>query len=65
MRDGSRREINSPAGRPDMYYELFDFIGQIKGVLEPRFNTYTYETLGITDKARGLMNIDFNKNNRR
>ena len=59
LRDGYRREVNSTGGKPDMYYELFDFIGLINGRKAPEFNAYTLDVLEIMDKARGLMDIDF------
>jgi predicted dehydrogenase len=59
-RGGGERKIYAAGEKPNMYYELFDFIKQINGHAMPRFNSYTLETLKVMDKARALMDIDFN-----
>ncbi len=59
LRSGERTELDFFSDKPDMYYEIEDFIKQINGEKMPQFNSYTLTTLKIMDEARDIMNIKF------
>ncbi len=59
LRDGTKEVYETLGGKPVMYYELYDFIKQIKGEAMPRFNKLSLLEAQIMESARGQMGIDF------
>ena len=60
-RNGERKEYETLAGKPVMYYEVKDFISQIKGAKMPRFNELSLMEAELMEKSREQMGIDFVK----
>lgn len=60
-RNGERTEYETLAGKSVMYYEVKDFIDQIKGRKMPRFNELSLLEAKMMEKAREQMKIDFVK----
>lgn len=59
LRDGTKEEYETLSGKPVMYYELRDFISQIKGEKMPRFNELSKKEAKLMEKAREQMGINF------
>ena len=59
LRDGRREEYETLEGKPVMYYELRDFIAQIKGEKMPQFNALSEAEAALMEKARKQMGINF------
>lgn len=58
-RNGERQEFETLAGKPVMYYEVKDFLAQIKGEEMPRFNELSLMEAELMEKAREKMGVDF------
>lgn len=55
----SREVFETLGGKPVMYYELRDFIAQIKGEKMPQFNRNSVLEAELMEKAREQMGINF------
>ncbi|MBE6573837.1 MAG: Gfo/Idh/MocA family oxidoreductase [Ruminococcaceae bacterium] len=60
-RNGERTEYETLAGKPVMYYEVNDFLDQIKGEKMSRFNELSLMEAELMEKARKQMGINFVK----
>ncbi len=59
LRDGTKEEYETLAGKPVMYYELKDFLAQINGEEMPLFNQISEAEAKLMEKAREQMGINF------
>ena len=61
LRDGTAERFETPDGHADMYYELTDFLALLDGAPALPFRRMTRDSLSITDMARDVMGVDFQK----
>ncbi len=58
-RNGEKEEFETLGGKPVMYYEVKDFLTQIKGERMPQFNKLSALEAKLMEKARKQMGIHF------
>ncbi len=59
LRNGETEEFTLDAEKEDIYYEIVDFVKQIKGEKMPQFNRMTLDVLKSADTIRKILGIDF------
>lgn len=59
LRDQTKESYDTLDGKPVMYYELRDFLAQIKGEKMPEFNRLSLMEASLMEKARAQMGINF------